>query len=147
MAHLSLRGYWGGDPPDTNLLLWGGSILLAAPLLIHALQSRLFLDVPAPSRDLLTLCASLGLVIFGVVGRVRALVLVGAVSLVLELAALALTSVDWLQIPLKVYLISTGALILLIWGLLEFRREQILLMRRRFHEQRETARERIGEWR
>jgi hypothetical protein len=146
MAYLSLRGRWSEDASDTNLLLWAGSSLLAGPLLIHALQYRLFLDVPAPSRDLAALCASLGLVIFGVVGRLRALVLVGAVSLLVELSALALTSVDWLQIPLKVYLVSTGALILLIWGLLEFRREQILSVRRRLHEQRETARERIGEW-
>jgi hypothetical protein len=102
--------------------------------------------VPAPWRDLLTLCAGLALLIFGVMGRLRAPVLVGAIALVLELSSLALTSVDWLQIPLKVYLISTGALILLVWGLLEFRREQLLLMRRRLSERRETARERFGEW-
>jgi hypothetical protein len=131
---------------DTSLLLWLGSLLLASPLLLHALRYRLFLDVPAPWRDLLTLCASLALIIFGVIGRLRAPVLVGAASLGLELAALAVTSVDWLQIPLKVYLISTGALILLIWGLLEFRREQLLLIRTRFQERRETARERFGEW-
>jgi hypothetical protein len=131
---------------DTRLLLWMGSLLLAGPLLLHALRYRLFLDVPAPWRDLLTLCASLALVIFGVVGRLRAPVLIGAASLGLELAALAVTSVDWLQIPLKVYLISTGALILLIWGLLEFRREQLLLIRTRFQERRETARESFGEW-
>jgi hypothetical protein len=76
----------------------------------------------------------------------RAPVIVGASVLALELAALALTSVDWLQIPLKVYLISTGALILLIWGLLEFRHEQILLVRKRFNERREMAREHFGEW-
>ncbi|HEX8920739.1 MAG TPA: hypothetical protein VF766_04645, partial [Pyrinomonadaceae bacterium] len=131
---------------DASLLLWAGSLLLATPLLLHALQYRLLLDVPAPWRDLATLCASLGLLIFGIVGRLRAPLLVGAASLALELAALALTSVRWLQIPLKVYLITTGVLILLFWGLLEFRREQILLIRRRFNERREYARERFGEW-
>jgi hypothetical protein len=132
---------------DTSLLLWAGSLLLAGPLLMHALQYRLFLDVPAPWRDLALLFASLALLVFGILGRLRAPVLVGAASLALELSALALTTVDWLQIPLKVYLISTGALILLIWGLLEFRREQLLLMRRRLNERREYARERFGEWR
>jgi hypothetical protein len=146
VAYLFARRQGDESASDTPLLLWGGSLLLAAPLVIHALEYRLFLDVPAPWRDLLTLGASLALLIFGVVGRLRAPVLVGAVALALELSALALTSVDWLQIPLKVYLISTGALILLFWGLLEFRREQILLMRRRFNERRETARERFGEW-
>ncbi len=146
VAYFSTRRNWNEYVHDTNLLLWAGSILLAVPLLIHALQYRLFLDVPAPWRDLVTLCASLALVLLGVLGRLRAPVLVGALVLALELAALALTSVGWLQIPLKVYLISTGALILLIWGLLEFRHEQILLMRRRFNERRDLARERFGEW-
>jgi hypothetical protein len=146
VAYLSARRGWDEYAADTNLLLWAGSILLAAPLLIHALQYRLFLDVPAPWRDLTTLCAALALIIFGVMGRLRAPVLVGASVLALELSALALTSVDWLQIPLKAYLISTGGLILIIWGLLEFRHEQILLMRKRFNERREMARERFGEW-
>jgi hypothetical protein len=146
VADISARRGWGEYAHDTGLLLWAGSILLAGPLLIHALQYRLFLDVSAPGRDLMALCASLALVVFGVTGRRRAPVVIGAAALVLELAALALTSVDWLQIPLKAYLISTGVLILLIWGLLEFRRERLLLMRRRFNERRETARERFGEW-
>jgi hypothetical protein len=146
IAYLSVRRKWDEYARDTGPLLWLGSLLLSAPLLIHALQYRLFLDVPAAWRDLATLCASLALIFFGVMGRLRAPLLVGAVSLATELLLLSLTSVDWLQIPLKVYLISVGALILLFWGLLEFRREQILLMRRRFNERREYARERFGEW-
>jgi len=132
---------------DDGLLFWAGSILLAGPLLIRALQFRLLLGLPAPGRDLATLCSSLALILFGVVRRLRAPALVGAVSLAVALAALALTSIDWLQVPLKIYLISTGALISLIFGLLEFRREQVLLMRKRFQERREHARERFGEWR
>jgi len=147
IAYLSVRRKWDEYARDTGPLLWMGSLLLCAPLLIHALQYRLFLDVPAAWRDLATLCASLALVFFGVMGRLRAPLLVGAVSLASELLLLSLTSVDWLQIPLKVYLISVGALILVFWGLLEFRREQILLMRQRFDERREYARERFGEWR
>jgi hypothetical protein len=123
-----------------------GSLLLSVPLLIHALEYRLLLGVPAPWRDLATLCASLALILFGVMGRLRAPLLVGAISLASELLALALASVDWLQIPLKAYLISVGALMVIFWGLLEYRREQILLMRQRFHERREYARERFGEW-
>jgi hypothetical protein len=146
IAYLSVRRKWDEYARDTVPLLWMGSLLLCAPLLIHALQYRLFLGVPAPSRDLATLCASLALIVFGVMGRLRAPLLIGAVSLASELILLSLTSVDWLQIPLKVYLISVGALILIFWGLLEFRREQILLMRQRFNERREHARERFGEW-
>ncbi len=146
VAYLGLRGSWIESAWDMSLLLWAGSVLLAAPLLLHALQYRLLLDVPAPWRDLMALCASLALVIFGVVERLRAPVIIGATALALELSSLALTSVDWVQIPLKVYLISTGALILLIWGLLEFRHEQILRVRERLNERRETARERFGEW-
>jgi hypothetical protein len=146
VAYLSVRRKWDEYERDTVPLLWMGSLLLCVPLLIHALQYRLFLGVPAPGRDLATLCASLALIFFGAMGRLRAPLLVGAVSLASELLALSLTSVDWLQIPLKVYLISVGALILLFWGLLEFRREQILLMRQRFNERREYARERFGEW-
>lgn len=147
VAYLSVRRSWGEKTSEASLLLWLGSILLCAPPLIHALQYRLLLGVPAPWRDLTTLCAALALILFGVMGRLRAPSLIGATSLVLELLALALTSVDWVQIPLKVYLISVGALILLFWGLLEFRREQILLMRQRFNERREYAREKFGEWR
>jgi hypothetical protein len=148
VAYLSeLRERDEAPARDDGLLLWAGSILLAAPLLIRALQIRLLFEQPAPERDLATLCASLGLILFGVIRRLRAPLLVGAVSLALELAALALTSIDWMQVPLKIYLISTGALISLIFGLLEFRREQVLSMRKRFQERREHARERFGEWR
>ena len=146
--------YWteprGGDEAaarDNGLLFWAGSILLAGPLLIRALQIRLLFDLPAPGRDLAMLCASLALILFGVMRRLRAPLLTGAVALGLELAALALTTIDWLQVPLKIYLISMGALISLIFGLLEFRREQILLMRKRFQERRAHARERFGQWR
>jgi hypothetical protein len=145
VAYLSVRRKWDEHAEDTAPLLWMGSLLLSAPLLIHALEYRL-LDVAAPWRDLATLCASLALILFGVVGRLRAPLLAGALALALELLSLALTSVDWLEIPLKIYLMSVGALILIIWGLLEFRREKILLMRQRFNERREYARERFGEW-
>jgi hypothetical protein len=146
VAYVTIRRNDDEYAADADTLLWAGSVLLAAPLLIHALQYRLLLGVPAPWRDLSTLCAALALVIFGVAGRLRAPVIVGALGLALELLALALTTVDWLQIPLKVYLISTGGLILLVWGLLEFRHEQILLVRKRLNERREAARERFGEW-
>ena len=145
-AYFSARRDGDEYAADVKLLLWAGSLLLSAPLLFHALQYRLLLDAPAPWRDLATLCASLALILFGVLGRMRAPVLVGAISLVLELAALTVTSVDWLQIPLKVYLVSVGALILLVWGLMEFRREQILSLRQRVSERRETARKRFGKW-
>ncbi|HEX8889563.1 MAG TPA: hypothetical protein VF779_10320 [Pyrinomonadaceae bacterium] len=146
VAYFSARRGWKSYESDTSLLLWIGSLLLSAPLLLHALDFR-FMDVPAPWRDLATLCASLGLLFLGVIGRLRAPLIAGGVSLAIELVALAVTSVDWLQIPLKVYLISVGALILLIWGGLEFRREQILRLRQRLNERREYARERFGEWR
>ena len=145
-AYISIRRGFDEYAADAGLHLWAGSLLLSAPLIMRALQYRLLLDLPAPSRDLATLCASLALLFFGVTGRLRAPVILGFVSLVLELLALTVTSVDWLQIPLKVYLISVGALILLIWGLLEFRREQVLALRQRLSERRETARERFGEW-
>jgi hypothetical protein len=146
VAYLSVRRKWDEHARDTGPLLWMGSLLLSAPLLIHALEYRLLLDVPAPWRDLATLCASLALILFGVMGRLRAPLLAGAGALTLELLSLALTSVDWLEIPLKIYLMSVGALILIVWGLLEFRREKILLMRQRLNERREYARERFGEW-
>jgi hypothetical protein len=146
VAYLSVRRKWDEHAKDTVPLLWMGSLLLSAPLLIHALEYRLFLDVAAPVRDLAILCAALALILFGVMGRLRAPLLVGASALATELLSLALTSVDWLEIPLKIYLMSVGALILIVWGLLEFRREQILLMRQRFNERREFAKERFGEW-
>ncbi len=146
VAFVAARRDWEEYAADTSLLLWLGSILLAGPLLLHALQYRLLLDVPAPWRDLFVLCAALALLLFGVTGRLRAPVFVGAAALTLELAALTMTSVEWLQIPLKAYLISVGALILIVWGLLEFRREQLLQLRQRLDERRATARERFGEW-
>ncbi|HJU54741.1 MAG TPA: hypothetical protein VJ715_09225, partial [Pyrinomonadaceae bacterium] len=147
VAYLTARRDWDEYAADATLLLWLGSLLLAGPLLVRAFEYRVLLGVPAPWRDLGVLFAALALLLFGVVGRLRAPVLVGATALVLELAALAVTSVEWLQIPLKAYLISVGALILLVWGLLEFRREQLLQLRQRLNERRATARERFGEWR
>ncbi|PYS45927.1 MAG: hypothetical protein DMF68_20770 [Acidobacteria bacterium] len=147
VTYISLRRGIKEFAADARLHLWAGSLLLCAPLVMRSLQYRLLLDLPAPSRDLATLCASLALLFLGLTGRLRAPIITGFISLVLELVALTVTSVHWLQIPLKVYLISVGALILLIWGLLEFRREQILSFRQRLGERREKARERFGEWR
>nr|MDQ3818359.1 hypothetical protein [Acidobacteriota bacterium] len=145
-AYTSMRRGINKFAADATLHLWAGSILLAAPLVMRALQYRLLLDLPTPSRDLMTLCASLALLFLGVTGRLRAPAIMGFIALALELAALTVTSVDWLQIPLKVYLISVGALILVVWGLLEFRREHVLSFRQRLSERREQARERFGEW-
>lgn len=147
IAYLAVRREWNDYARDVSLLFWTGSLLLCGPLLIRALQFRLMLDLPAPWRDLAVLCASLALIIFGVIGRLRAPVIIGGATLLLELLALALTSVDWLQVPLKFYLITVGALMLIVFWLFEYRREQILLVRRRLDERRTYAREQFGEWR
>jgi hypothetical protein len=147
VAYLAVRREWSDYACDVVLLFWTGSILLCGPLLIRALQFRLMLDLPAPWRDLAVLCASLALVIFGGVGRLRAPILVGGATMLLELLTLTLTSVNWLQVPLKFYLISVGALMLIVFWLFEYRREQILLVRQRLDERRTYAREQFGEWR
>lgn len=147
VAYISFRREWGEYARDTSLLFWAGSILLAGPLLLRALQFRLLMDTAAPSRDLATLCASLALLVFGILGRLRAPVLVGAVTLLIELAALTLTSVDWLQVPLKIYLVTVGALLALVGWMFEYRREQLMLIRNRFNERRATARARFNAWR
>ena len=131
---------------DTSALLWAGSVLLCAPLCAHAFGARLVEGVPALSRDLALLCASLALIIFGALNRLRAPVTVGAAALFAELSVLTLTSVDWSQVPLKIYLVTTGALIVFFCWCLEFRREQLLLVRKRISESRTTARERFGAW-
>ncbi|MBA3805719.1 MAG: hypothetical protein H0X14_08430, partial [Acidobacteria bacterium] len=147
VAYISLHRAWNDFERDTSLLFWTGSILLAGPLLLRALQFRLLLDEPAPSRDLATLCAALLLILFGVLGRLRAPVFVGAATLLIELMALALTSVDWLQVPVKIYLVTVGALFAFVGWMFEYRREQLLLLRSRLNTQREAARERFGQWR
>jgi hypothetical protein len=147
VSYLAARREWDEYARDTNLLLWTGSLLLCGPLLIRALQFRLLLDLPAPWRDMSVLGVSLALILLGAMGRLRAPVIMGTITLLLELAALTLTSVEWLQVPLKVYLITAGALIMIIWGVFEYRREQLLLVRKRLHERGAQARERFGEWR
>jgi hypothetical protein len=147
VAYVSFRRAWNDYARDTSLLFWTGSILLGGPLLLRALQFRLVLEEPAPGRDLATLCAALALLLFGTLGRLRAPVIFGAVTLLVELAALALTSVDWLQVPLKLYLVTVGALLALVGWMFEYRREQLVLIRNRLNARRETARARFGEWR
>jgi hypothetical protein len=147
VAYLSYRREWNDYARDTSLLFWTGSILLGGPLLLRALQFRLLLDLPATARDLATLCASLALLIFGVLGRLRAPVIIGAVTLLMELLALTLTSVDWLQVPLKIYLVTVGALLAVVGWMFEYRREQLILIRNRLNARRDTARERFGAWR
>jgi len=131
---------------DAVALLWMGSVLLCAPLCARAFEARLIESVPALWRDLALLCASLALIFFGATNRLRAPVIAGGAALVAELSVLTLTSVDWAQVPLKIYLVTTGALIVFICWCLEFRREQLLLVRKRISESRTTARERFGEW-
>jgi hypothetical protein len=147
IAYLSNRRAWQEYDRDVGALLWVGSLLLSVPLLARSLEFRLLLDSPAPWRDVTVLIASLALVLYGVVGRMRAPVITGSAALIMELAVLTLTTVDWLQVPLKYYLITVGALLLIIFGTLEYRREQFLLMRRRFQERRDSMRERFDEWR
>jgi hypothetical protein len=147
IAYLSNRRAWEDYDRDVGALLWVGSVLLCAPLLARSLEFRLLLDSSAPWRDLAVLIASLALILYGVVGRMRAPVITGSVTLIMELCVLTLTTVDWLQVPLKYYLMSVGALLLIIFGTLEYRREQFLLMRKRFQERRASVREQFGEWR
>jgi hypothetical protein len=147
VAYISFRRSWDDYARDTSLLFWTGSILLGGPLLLRALQFRLLLDMPAPARDLSILLASLALLLFGILGRLRAPVVVGAVALLIELATLTLTSVDWLQVPLKIYLVTVGALLALIGWMFEYRREQLMLIRSRLNERRAVARERFSAWR
>lgn len=147
IAYLSHRRAWEEYDHDVGALLWVGSVLLSVPLLARSLEFRLLLDSPAPWRDVAVLGASLALVLYGVVGRMRAPVITGSVALIMELSVLTLTTVDWLQVPLKYYLMTVGALLLIIFGTLEYRREQFLLMRKRFQERRNLMREQFGEWR
>ncbi|MCA1557202.1 MAG: hypothetical protein LC731_01525, partial [Acidobacteria bacterium] len=126
IAYLSLRRTWEEYDRDVGILLWIGSLLLSLPLLARALEFRVLLDSAAPWRDVAVLAASLVLILYGVVGRMRAPVVVGFATLIIELSVLTLTSVDWLQVPLKYYLITVGALLLIIFGTLEYRREQFL---------------------
>jgi hypothetical protein len=147
VAALSVRREWDEYAADTGLLLWAGSLLLCGPLLARALQFRLLLDVAAPWRDAVVVGVAVGLLLFGVMNRLRAPVIAGMTTLLLELVVLALTSVRWLQVPLWKYMVTVGTLILIIWGMFENRREQLLLMRQRLHERGAAARERFGQWR
>jgi hypothetical protein len=147
LAYLSVRREWREYARDTNAMLWLGSLMLCGPLLFHALVFRLLLDVPAPWRDLGVLCASLALILFGVLGRLRAPVSIGIVALVTELLVLTVTSVEWTQVPLKVYLGTVGSLLMIAGWMLGFRREQLITMRNRLQERREHMQERFGEWR
>lgn len=147
VAYMSLRSVWEEYATDAWLLLWLGSLLLSAPLLLRALEYRLVLDVPAPWRDIGVLCAALALILFGIFGRLRAPVIVGLWALIIELASLVFTSVDWLQVPLKYYLLTVGALLALLGWLFEYRREQLIVLRQSLNERRAHARERFGEWR
>ena len=146
VSYVAMHGEWDEYASDTGLLMWTGGLLLCGPLLIRALQFRLLLDLPAPWRDVSVLCVSLLLIIIGVLGRLRAPVITGTITLLLELIALALTSVRWLQVRLWVYLITAGVLSIIVWGLFEYRREQLLLVRQRLHERGAQARERFEQW-
>ncbi|MGA9995723.1 MAG: hypothetical protein WBP93_09925, partial [Pyrinomonadaceae bacterium] len=147
VSYMSMRREWKDYASDARALFWLGSLLLCVPLLLRALEYRLALDVPAPWRDIGVLCAALALLLFGMFGRLRAPVVVGLSTLIIELAALVFTSVDWLQVPLKYYLLTVGALLALTGWLFEYRREQLIALRQRFNERRAYARERFGEWR
>jgi uncharacterized membrane protein YgdD (TMEM256/DUF423 family) len=147
VAALSVRREWDEYAADTGLLLWAGSLLLCGPLLARAVQLRLLLDVAAPWRDAGVVAVAVALLLFGVMNRLRAPVIVGMTTLLIELVVLALTSVRWLQVPLWKYMVTVGTLILIIWGMFENRREQLLLMRQRLHERGAAARERFGQWR
>jgi hypothetical protein len=147
IAYLSHRRAWAEYDRDVGALLWVGSLLLCVPLLLRSLEFRLLLDESAPWRDLAVLMASLALVLYGAVGRMRAPVLAGSITLIVELVVLTLTSVDWLQVPIKYYLITVGALLFVTFGALEYRREQFLLMHKRFQERRDYMRQQFGGWR
>jgi hypothetical protein len=147
VSYLSVRRAWDEYASDTLLLLWTGALLLCGPLLIRALQFRLLLELPAPARDLATLGVSLALLLFGVFARLRAPAIIGTITLLLELAALALTSVHWLQVPIWIYLITAGVIIMTVWGMFEYHRERVVAMRQRLHERGAQARASFNEWR
>jgi hypothetical protein len=113
------------DKLSVQLLLLLGSLLLTAPMFLHALDNRYVQEVSPVGYDMATIGLGLALATTGVLLQVRVPLLVGGSAFAADLAVVVLSQVKWGEVPLSIYAAVTGAAMFgVAWALL-YRREQI----------------------
>jgi hypothetical protein len=131
------------DRDDAAPMLWLGSIVAAAPLLLHALEYRFVRGVSPLGYDLATITVALGLAAIGVLLQLKAPSTVGALALGADLVVVVFSQIRWAEIPIAVYSAAVGASLFGAAWLLLYRREQLVRLRDRMRERREA----FQEWR
>lgn len=129
------------DRVQASLLLWLGSLLAAAPLVLHAFENRFVRNISPVGYDMATITTGLVLVATGILLQLRAPTIVGAVVMGLDLFVVVFSQVRWEEVPLFIYLTALGALLFGVSWLLLYRRDALLRLRDRIQAQHQTFRQ------
>ncbi|MBX7222179.1 MAG: hypothetical protein K1Y36_19680 [Blastocatellia bacterium] len=108
-----------------RFFIWQGSLMACVPTLLHALQSRFFLEHASYRSDITLDTISLLMILAGVILPLRAPLMVGIASLSIHLLAVIIQFVPWGQIHYAVYLSVIGASLFVAGWMLNNRRERI----------------------
>jgi hypothetical protein len=114
------RGLPGAAP-----MHWLGSVLAAAPMLLHALDDRFVTVRPSFGYDAATIGVALALGAVGVLCQLKGPSVVGAVALGTDLFVVAFSQIRWSEIPMAIYAIGVGSTLFLSSWALIYRREQL----------------------
>jgi hypothetical protein len=131
------------EPEGSRVLLWLGSLLAAAPMLLHALDNRFLLGISPLGYDAATLAIGLALAICGVLFQLRAPSVVGAAVFAADLFVVAFSKIEWEEIPLSIYIATIGALLFGASWLLLYRKQDLL----RFRDYLRARHELFQQWR
>jgi hypothetical protein len=117
---------------EPGVLLWLGSLLTAAPLLLHALDNRFVQEVSSVNYDVATLAAGLALALFGLLVQLRAPSAVGAAAVGVDLFVVAFSRIEWNQQTIAAFIAVVGALMILGVWFVAYRRDDLYRLRDAF---------------
>lgn len=131
------------DDEGAGSLMWIGSLIVATPMLLHALENRYVLGTSSAGYDMATITLGLLLALVGRMVMYRGPFLVGAFVFVVDLFVVIMGAIRWQDLPPAVYLTALGALLFGTAWVLLYKREQL----RRFSTWLGDSATALREWR
>ena len=129
------------DDEGAGALMWMGSLIAAAPMLLHALENRYVLGTSSAGYDMATIAVGLLLALVGRTVMYRGPFLVGATVFVVDMFVVIVGAIRWQDLPPAVYLTALGAMLFGTAWVLLYKREALRRLSSWFGEYATAMRE------
>lgn len=113
------------DDEGAGAMMWLGSLIAAAPMLLHALENRFVLGTSSAGYDMATIAVGLLLALVGRVVMYRGPFLVGATVFAIDLFVVIVGAIRWQNLPPAVYLTALGGVLFGTAWVLLYKREAL----------------------